>query len=86
MDALSGRTRCSGGAQTAVTGSIHDRARRGLGAQRTRRPELVLAADQFLIRPVGRVQDHGARQSFAGTRGGPSSPATTGSPTGAATR
>ena len=56
-----------------------DRRRRlGAGA------ELVLAADQFIITPAGRVED-AARAHATATRSAPSSPATTGSPTGAAT-
>ena len=46
--------------------------------------ELVLAADQFIITPAGRVEE-AARRGRPATRCAPSSPATTGSPTGAAT-
>ena len=47
--------------------------------------ELVLAADQFIFTPVARTGDE-ARARRTATRRGRSSPATTGSPTGAATR
>ena len=47
--------------------------------------ELVLAADQFIITPAGRVEDAARARGWA-TKFAPSSPATTGSPTGAATR
>ena len=57
-------------------------ARDGFGA------ELVLAADQFLITPAGRVDGAGREgpRPRATRTSGRSSPATTGSPTGGATR
>ena len=51
-----------------------------------RRRELVLAADQFIITPAGRVAGRARARTPPATRSAPSSPATTGSPTGAATR
>jgi predicted glycogen debranching enzyme len=46
--------------------------------------ELVLAADQFIITPAGRVED--AARWLSARKSGRSSPGITGSPTGAATR
>ena len=56
----------------------HPQLRQGLGA------ELVLAADQFVISPHVRPRDE-ARLAPRGTTRAPSSPDTTGSPTGDAT-
>ena len=47
--------------------------------------ELVIAADQFIIKPAGRIED-AARAAAPATRCERSSPAITGSPIGAATR
>ena len=75
-EALRGRASSGAG---GCSPAADPRAAPGLAA------ELVLAADQFLITPAGRVED-AARAHAAGDEvAHASSPATTGSPTGAAT-
>ena len=50
------------------------------------RAQLVLAADQFVVLPGSRLRGERAARASPATRCAPSSPAITGSPTGAATR
>ena len=70
----------------ASPATASDRNSQGSAGRRSIAAELVLAADQFIITPAGRVPKKPHAPARRATRCGPSLPAITGSPTGAATR